>query len=1702
MRFRVLPVVVLGLAVMRMTTQAEPVISEFVAKNLAGIVDEDAGHGDWVEIHNPTAVAQDMNGWYLTDSATNKTKWCFPAVTIEAGGFVLVWADNKNRRVPGSPLHANFALDNSGEYLGLIRPDGVTVQQEFGPVFPPQDADRSYGLLFNRTLLLAEAAAADYRVPTSAAGLAANWKTAAVSPSGWTLKKPTGLGFGLTEPGMTITVRAKNTATGYLDNQSAAALLLTQPSGHADIAYESVSILPVCNVLGNGGDGHYGSNQLVPAWAQDDYVYQGKGTLTIPTAGVWTFGVNSDDGGRILIDGVTVMDDPNQHGPEDHLGSVTLTAGSHTFEVWYWERAGGDEGEFYASAGSYTAWTSAMRLVGDTANGGLACFTTPIGVSGSATSVRTNIEVAMRNVNASVFARLPFTASTGSYTSLTLLMRYNDGFSAWLNGAPLASSNSPATLAWNSNATAARTNPQSLTTSAFNITAALPSLVNGSNLLAVQGLNLTAADGTFLLLPEIVAGSLPAPPVPGYFNSPTPAAINSAVSALGKVASLTCNPPRGVYPDATVTSTPFNVTLATTTPATTIRYTIDGTLPTASNGTLYTGPLPITQTTTLRAAAFRAGWETSKVSTHSYILPVSVLSQSPTGLPPTANWPTPDGSGKVNGQCIDYGMDPDIVNSTDETIGGAAQVQSALRAIPSMSIVMPNFDLFDTATGIYVNPSGRGLAWERACSIEWLNDPAGGFQEDCGVRTRGGFSRTGDNPKHAFHFYFRSEYGNGMLEYPLLGTGGTRSFNQFDVRTSQNYSWSFGGDGNNTFLREEFCRQTQLDMGMPGSHVRYCQVYINGQYWGLYDIDERTEADFCSAYIGGTKENWDVVKSEQDSGYITGATDGNTDAWELLFAKANPLVTPGTYTRRTLTATEYHDMMGLGPDGVTPNGSLVLLDPDSLIDYMLNIFWTGNLDASTSLFLGETGANNWFGGRDRTGKRGFTFFVHDAEHTLFSTAEDRTGPFNRAISDAATYSNKRTYYNPMFLHADLLDVPAYRQRWHNRVQRHLCNGGALSPAACTQRVNRLAAVVESVIIAESARWGDAKTSTPFTRANWRAARDYLLQTYIPQRTANVIAQLRADGLYPAVDGVDITPQGGYVTSASQINMQTAGAGTIYYTINGGDPLLSNGSRNPSALVFATGGVIRDSLIADGSAGAGATWKYRDPSIDLGSSDIVAGHASWSSTNWKHPAYIDSNAGIWKNGDTELGAGDGPERTIINIGPSGARYPAVYFRKKFTVANPGQYTGLELEVKRDDGAIIYINGHEVGRSNMPSGAVGYSYTGLGTTDEEFFFPVPDTRLVPSALVAGENTIAVEIHQLNSTSSDIGFDLRLRGVRTVNNSAVTLPAGLSTLRARAYDGTNWGALSEVVFPVDAVPANAGNLAVSEIHYHPAESSPAELAAGYDDNDGTFFEYLELMNIGTQRLDLMGVTFGTGISWTFDATATTPRLLLPGQRIVLAGNLAGYAMRYGTGAQVAGQFGGNLDNSGERITLYNSSGTLLRDFTYDDAEPWPRSPDGAGPSLVLSSPLLNPDPNIAANWRASYVSGGTPGGKDSVSLAEYLSAHGQTDPAAVPGHDGLSNFLAYASGNDLQPFCRRALLTTEASASYPSLEYTRRRNTEDTSFTVQASLDLADWSVATSFVSQQDNSDGTETVRVRTNVPLSAHPRQYLRLRVTQP
>src|SRR2546427_407514 len=128
------------LLVMAASSRAQVILSEFMADNKLTLADQDGRFSDWIEIYNTGTGTVNLNGWSLTDDPTHQARWFFPATNLTAKGFMVIFASGTNRVVLGQPLHADFGLKASGEYLALLKPDG-TVATEFAPLaFKPKSA--------------------------------------------------------------------------------------------------------------------------------------------------------------------------------------------------------------------------------------------------------------------------------------------------------------------------------------------------------------------------------------------------------------------------------------------------------------------------------------------------------------------------------------------------------------------------------------------------------------------------------------------------------------------------------------------------------------------------------------------------------------------------------------------------------------------------------------------------------------------------------------------------------------------------------------------------------------------------------------------------------------------------------------------------------------------------------------------------------------------------------------------------------------------------------------------------------------------------------------------------------------------------------------------------------------------------------------------------------------------------------------------------------------------------------------------------------------------------------------------------------------------------------------------------------------------------------------------------------------------------
>jgi len=753
----------------------------------------------------------------------------------------------------------------------------------------------------------------------------------------------------------------------------------------------------------------------------------------------------------------------------------------------------------------------------------------------------------MRNNYSTLYLRTTFTAGNAqNIKQLTITADYDDGFVVWINGKEASRQNVPSAI---SNTALALANHDPGIPVSFVVKTTDLELNEGTNTMTIQVFNATLASSDFYFDVSLQAQpELPALDTQG-----------NAVKFSQKA---------GFY------SSPFDLILTAPDNSFGIVYTIDGSNPVTSVTSKNAGSsvvVPVNPDNTngrgktpafiVRASLSKDGYAPSTPVSNTYLFLEKVKIQGDPG----GDWPTSD----VNGQRIDYEMASDVVSIYN------SQIVPALQQIPTISISTDLKNLFDSKTGIYVNAAEKGIEWERDCSVELINpndDP--GFQINAGLRIRGGNSaKNKDNPKHAFRLFFREEYGAKKLKFPLFGDEGVSEFESIDLRCEQNYSWSMDGDMPNSMVKDIFCRDIQGLMGQEYARGRYYHLYLNGMYWGLFQTDERPEASFAASYLGGDKDDYDVVKvNTQPWPYYNEVTDGNLNSWTRLWN----LSQAGFQSNK-----DYFSLEGKDEKGNPDSSGEVMVDIDNLIDYMLVIFYSGNFDAPVSAWYGNDMPNNFFALFNRENKSlGYHFIAHDSEHSMF--VEDMFGHdlYDNRVNIGSTGQMKMTSeynFNPQWLHFKLCSNAEYRLRFADRAMKYLKDGGVLSPAKVKAQFKKRADQIEMAVIAESARWGDAQTWPSLTKnENWVPEINSMLNDYFPDRTDIVIDQLKDEGLYSEYKSPDILKWGEKITTdkvtisgSTAVSIQNPNnSGQICYTIDGTDPRLVGGQLSPKATISA------------------------------------------------------------------------------------------------------------------------------------------------------------------------------------------------------------------------------------------------------------------------------------------------------------------------------------------------------------------------------------------------------------------------------------------------------------------------------------------------------------------------------------------------------
>ncbi|UCD52051.1 MAG: lamin tail domain-containing protein, partial [Phycisphaerales bacterium] len=911
-------------------------------------------------------------------------------------------------------------------------------------------------------------------------------------------------------------------------------------------------------------------------------------------------------------------------------------------------------------------------------------------------------------------------------------------------------------------------------------------------------------------------------------------------------------------------------------------------------------------TTCLRAVALKPGWKPTNIDTHSYIFLDDVIRQParPFGWP--TNWGH-TGSG-------DYQMDPDVVDDPlyRDTI------KDDLKAVPTLSLVTRQDNWFGSGgRGIYP----QGELSERPVSAELIfADDREGFQIDCAVMIVGGTSpQRWKMDKLSMRLKFQAAYGPTKLRYPVFGDDATEEFDTLVVDARMNNSWAYGGGVGVSrpgagqrdlaqYTRDQFVADLQNAMGGYGPRGRHVHLYLNGLYWGLYWLHERPDEHFAASYFGGDSEDYDVLKHQ--SGRVVNGSSA-----------------------------EYRDMVNLASAG--QYGEIQQhLDVSGLIDYLLANYYVGNTDWAHQ---------NWYASRSRVDAEGlWRYHSWDAEHCMEGLSDNVTGRNNSG--------------GPTGVHYGLLASEEYRLRVADHVHRRFFNSGVLTPEGATALYQIRLDEVDRAVVGESARWGDNHRSRPYTRdVEWVEERDWLLDTYLQQRSQIVLNQLRSRGWYPNVSApvfqIDGTYQhGGQVEIGSAVSMR-AGAGDIWYTLDGSDPRVPGVAPAPGEdTVLVAEDAFKKVLVP--TEAVDEAWRG-DPDFD-------------------DSAWISGSGGVGYEHSTGYEQFFSIDVQDQMYGRNAGCYIRIPF--ELTPEDLQDAGGLVLKMRYDDGFIAYLNGVEIQRVMFDGTAAWNSeatdnHSDLDAISFETFY-VSDAI---DQLRLGTNILAIHGLNAGSTSSDFLISAEL----TASAGATPgTPGGLSPtaaqysgpialdistpVKARALNGATWSALNEAVFAVGPV---AASLRISEIMYHPAESD--DLAAT---------EYVELTNIGAETINLNLVQFTDGIDFTFPSIE-----LAPGDYVLVVEETSAFEAWYGPGLPIAGQYTGNLRNGGERLELTDAAGQRIHNFRFQDD--WYDITDGQGFSLTVKAPAST-DPQgwgDKAAWRPSADVDGSPGFDDTGEVPE---------------------------------------------------------------------------------------------------------------------
>ncbi|MEZ6116376.1 MAG: CotH kinase family protein [Pirellulaceae bacterium] len=850
---------------------ADVYITELMARNETTLRDGFGEFSDWIELFNAGGEPVDLAGWHLTDNPDEPTKWTFPQQELAPQEYLIVFASGQqqnNVMDEDGHWHTNFRLSGDGEYLALIAPDGQ-VQQAISPGFPAQFDDVSYGFAqqAEAATFVGSASEAEYLIPDSQTNLP-DWRNVEFEPLGWQTAATMPIGFDRSPP--STENRLHWNFDGFTDfsfiavdstNQIAAAVIDNVDSGADSFQVDKG---PAAEFSGNGylevPENRVSSSEnfTLGLWFQplESGRRQTLVSQRIASRPVG-FELSLDETDRITLrtgDGQQWHEfaGPTLQTNAWHHLAVTLDHTAQSMALYL------DGRPVVQAEYTYTPSVNRPLLLG--ANTGLsnnevadflhgrldnvslfarALSTAEIQhvISGNVDSIpagplngqiQSDVGMAMSGQTASALLRIPFTVeSLNGLRSLTLEAQADDGVVAFLNGQPVLFDNaavaSADALAWNSTAASSRSSDQLAEFQQFDISSAISQLRPGDNILALQGLNVSADDTVFFLDVRLHGEYVRVEADRGLFlDAPTPASENTAGQPnVTTAAVLIDQPSQSFATSLTVQIMPANENEL---PAgSEIRYSLDGSEPNVDSPR-YTEPLQIMATAQLRARVFAPNSLPGPIATAQYLrigtdmtdfasgLPILVIDNHGQGAVPNAGW--------------------------NQTNAGIRQVA---RQANSFTIFEPH----DGATSLTQAPS---------------------LSVRTGMRVRGAFSSSFSEPGYSVEGW--SESRDVDTSFAPLGLAPAADW----ILYSPNFAYD------QALMDNTFMFSLSQAMGRWAPEFRYVELFLNtdgdditmADYAGLYVIVEKVERtedriEFDSFATDGTSGGWLLEINRMDS---------------------------------------------------------------------------------------------------------------------------------------------------------------------------------------------------------------------------------------------------------------------------------------------------------------------------------------------------------------------------------------------------------------------------------------------------------------------------------------------------------------------------------------------------------------------------------------------------------------------------------------------------------------------------------------------------------------------------------------------------------------------------------------------------------------------------------------------------------------------